>query len=393
VHRSLDGGATWQFVTASVPNAGRDLLVLADGRFVLFGGTTSYVFDAMGNAAGTLPGVIAEIGDASACEDGAIVVHGKRSADLGATWQPLIASGDLTMTVERIGCGGGRYWMLARSDAWGYRLVNLTPGQPAHAAGNWDAAAPAWNPSAAQITRSSDGTFLVAGLAWRDGDATWTLREIPPSVWAVDDMTFGVAKAKFYASHDRGATWAAKAATGLTIEQAEAFARGADGALLVSAFTGTTVGDTDTWRAVVWRSTDDGATWTTAYDGTATRVAGGKLEGEVHRFVGVAPDGAWIATDATSSDQGATWTTTDVKNDRGLAFLSPQGRMITAEDIWQVYEQGGRGDKVATYQVEIRDAKVSGAGLRSVAFDDEGYAYIAGGAPYTQIWRSTKPID
>lgn len=393
VHRSLDGGATWSLVTASLPNAGRDLLVLADHRFLLFGGTTSYVFDAMGNAAGSLPGITAELGDGAACEDGAIVVNGKRSTDLGATWQPLIASGDLSMIVERVGCGGGRYWLLARSDAWGYRLVSLSPGQPALAAGNWEETAPAWTPSAAPITRSPDGTFLVAGLAWRDGDATWNLREMPPRAWAVDDMVFGVAKASFYASHDRGATWTAMAATGLTVDQAEAFARAADGSLLVSAFTGAAESSRDTWHATIWRSANNGASWTTAYDATATRAAGGDTEGEVHRFVGVDADGTWIATDATSTDQGATWDSTDVKIDRGLAFLTPQGRMITAQDTWQVYEAGGRGDKVATYQLEIGGAKVAGSALRSVAFDDEGYAYIAGGAPYVQVWRSAKPID
>ncbi len=391
VHRSLDGGATWELVTSAVPNAGRDLLVLADHRFLLFGGTTSYVFDATGAAAGTIPGATADLGDASACDDGAIVVHDKRSTDLGATWQPLIASGDLTMIVERIGCGGGHYWMLARSDAWGYRLVRLTPGQPALAAGNWDEAAPAWSPSAAQILRTSDGTFLVAGLAWRDGDPTWNLREIPPRAWAVDDMVFGVAKASFFASHDRGATWAAKPATGLSVDQAEAFGRGADGSLLVSTFGGSTVGDRDTWHAVVWRSTNDGATWTTAYDASASRT-GDQTDGEVHRFIGIADDGAWIATDAVSLDQGATWETTDVEIDRGLAFLTPAGRMVAVQDVWQVFERGGRGDKVATYQIEIDGAKVAGSSVRSVAFDDEGYAYIAGGSPYTQIWRSSSPL-
>ena len=155
VHRSLDGGATWELVSASVPNGGRDLLVLADHRFLLFGGTTSYVFDAAGNATATLPGVTADIGDASACDDGAIVVHDKRSTDLGATWQPLISSGDLTMIVERIGCGGGHYWMLARSDAWGYRLVNLMPNQPARAAGNWEDAASMWNPRSRRTSSRS----------------------------------------------------------------------------------------------------------------------------------------------------------------------------------------------------------------------------------------------
>jgi hypothetical protein len=35
---------------------------------------------------------------------------------------------------------------------------------------------------------------------------------------------------------------------------------------------------------------------------------------------------------------------------------------------------------------------VLAADLRSVAFDDAGYAYVARGVPHVQIWRSTKPL-
>ena len=48
VHRSFDGGATWQLVTASVPNAGRDLIVHTNRRFILVGGATTYAFSADG---------------------------------------------------------------------------------------------------------------------------------------------------------------------------------------------------------------------------------------------------------------------------------------------------------------------------------------------------------
>ena len=34
VYRSRDGGASWQLVTNNIPDAGRDLLVLADNRFL-----------------------------------------------------------------------------------------------------------------------------------------------------------------------------------------------------------------------------------------------------------------------------------------------------------------------------------------------------------------------
>jgi hypothetical protein len=400
VHRSRDGGATWQLVTDDLANAGRDLLVLADGRFVLFGGMTSYLFDATGAPAGTRPGVIADEGDASACADGALVVHDQRSTDLGATWHPLIASGDLTMIVERIACAGDRYWMLARSDSWGYRLVSFTAGAAQLAAGNWETAAPAWAPGGPPVTRTGDGTFLVAGLAWRDGDPSWALRVLPPRAWAANAMVFGSANDTFYASLDAGATWRTATGTGPAADQADSFARTADGSILVSTWTGSGDATMDHWHAEVWRSTDAGASWTSVYRGDASRPAGGDVTGEAHRFVGVTADGTWVATDAVSHDAGATWLPTEVHNDHSLAFLTPGGRLVAelptgdpTTDVWRVFERGGEGGLSSTYQLEIAGTPVAASALQSVAFDDEGYAYVAGGAPYVQLWKSEEPLD
>lgn len=398
VHRSHDGGATWELVTRDVPGAGRDLLALADGRFLLFGGTTSYLFDATGTLLGARPGVVADAGDASACSDGAIVVHDQRSTDLGATWRPLIASGDLTMIVERIACAGDRYWMLARSDAWGYRFVTFRAGAAQLAAGNWDATPVTWAPGGPPITRTADGTFLVAGLAWRDGDPSWSLRVLPPRAWSAGSMVFGAAGDAFYASLDAGTTWHAAKGTGPAPAQADAFARGADGAILVSTFTGASDASGDHWHGEVWRSADAGGSWTSAYAGDAMRPADGKLTGEVHRFVGITVDGTWVATDAVSHDAGATWQPTKVDNDHSAAFLTPAGRLVatlpdSAHDVWRVYEDAGAGSLIATYNLTIAGAPISASSLQSVAFDEDGYAYVAGGAPYVQLWKSTESLD
>ena len=400
VHRSRDGGATWQLVTNSLPDAGRDLLVLADNRFLLFGGRTSYLFDASGAPAGTRPGIVADAGYASACGDGAIVVNDQRSTDLGTTWHPLIASGDLTMIVERIACAGDRYWMLARSDAWGYRLVSFTAGAAQLAAGNWETATPVWAAGGPPVTRTGDGTFLVAGLAWREGDPAWSLRVLPPRAWSANAMVFGSANGTFYASLDAGTTWMTAAGTGPAPDQADAFARTADGAILISTYVGSGDATIDRWHSEIWRSPDAGASWTSVYAGDASRPAGGDITGEVHRFVGIMTDGTWVATDAVSHDSGATWLPTDVNNDHGLAFLTPGGRLIASQptgdpatDVWHVFERGGEGDLSSTYRLEIAGTPVAASTLQSVAFDDEGYAYIAGGAPYVQLWKSEEPLD
>jgi hypothetical protein len=129
------------------------------------------------------------------------------------------------------------------------------------------------------------------------------------------------------------------------------------------------------------------------YDASVTRGPGAHREGEAHQLVGLAGDGAWIATDAISRDQGATWQATAVKLAHGLAFVAPQDRLITADTLWHVYDRGGEGDLLATFQLEVDGANVAGSAVSSVAFDDLGFAYIAGGSPYVQVWRSQRPVE
>ncbi|HUS29921.1 MAG TPA: hypothetical protein VMZ53_15555 [Kofleriaceae bacterium] len=399
VHRSTDGGSTWQLVVGSTPNAGRDLLVLRDGTFALVGGTTTYAFDAAGQAAGTLPKLVLP-NEATVCEDGTIVTGTKLTRDLGATWETLIAQSDLQMSVQRASCGStGKYWVLVISDAWGYRLVRFDAvGTPGAAAGNWEAVGDqAWTNGGPPILRTDDGTFLVAGLALAPNGTTWTLQEIPAKTWAAGTTLFGVAKQKFFASYDGGVTWSAAAANGLMAADPEAFAKSPDGALYVAQFQGGSADGQDLWRSSVWKTQDQGASWTMAYDAMATRVTGDdKVMGEVHRFVGITMTGDWIATDAVSRDAGNTWQKTTVLGDRGLAHLTRQGSLVTGgadEKVWRVYDDGGLGELRATYQIVVEGNAVPASQLRSVAFDNEGYAYIARGAPQVQIWRSDRPLE
>ena len=394
VHRSLDGGATWQLVTAALPGAGRDLLVLADHRFVLVGGTTTYVLAADGTAAGTLASLSVEDNAATVCDDGAIVAGNKVTRDLGASWQTLLVGGDLKLAVQRAGCGGGRFWFLVISDAWGYRLVrydSLTA--PGIAAGNWDAMGDQqWTASGPPIVRTADGTFVAGGLAF--AGTTWTLRDVPARTWASGDALFGLAGNHFYTSHDGGTTWSATPAAGLAADDPEAFSM-FDNALHVSQFTGQSDGGVDSWHSLVWRSADGGATWSIAYDAIATRT-NDMLSGETHRFVGVTPAGMWIATDAVSTDLGTSWKPTTVQGDRSLAHLTPSGRLVTGgadEEHWRVYEDGGLGELRATFTIVVDGNTIPASQLRNVAFDDSGYAYTARGAPNLQIWRSNQPVE
>jgi hypothetical protein len=414
VHRSGDGGATWRLALADIEDAGRDLLVLGDGRFALVGGPVSYLFDAAGEAAGTAADLVVGNDEAIVCDDGSIVISGRGTSsrpdagaatghvtrDLGATWQPLASAGDLELDVERAGCGAGSYWVLLHSASWGYRLVrHPAPGAPGVAAGNWDAFGPqAWTTGGPSIIRADDGTFLTGGLAWHDGDAAWTLREMPGRTWSSGGVLFGAAGGRFYLSRDTGLEWTALAAAGLTATDPDAFARTPDGTLYVGQFAGQSTAEIDTWRSTVWRSTDHGASWTIAHEGLATRPAGEDITGEAHRFVGITAEGAWIATGAVSLDGGATWQRTHASGDRSKAHLMPDGSLVmqpadASGEIWRVYADGGRGELLATHAIEADGEPVLAAELRSVAFDDEGHAYVARGTPHIQIWRSTTPLQ
>jgi hypothetical protein len=290
--------------------------------------------------------------------------------------------------------------VLLRSASWGYRLVRYaSPGAPGIAIGNWDATgAQAWSSGGPSIVRTDDGAFLAGGLAWRDGDASWTLREMPPHTWSSGGVLFGANGAQFTLSRDAGVTWMALAAAGLGATAPDSFARTADGAMYVGQFASATDGTTDSWRADVWRSTDLGATWSIAYTGIATRPQGQDTVGQAHRFVGITADGTWVATDAVSTDAGAIWQPTQALGDKSLAHLMYDGSLVmqpadASGEIWRVYADGGLGDLLATHAIEADGQPVLAAELRSVAFDPDGHAYVARGTPHVQIWRSTTPLQ
>ena len=105
-----------------------------------------------------------------------------------------------------------------------------------------------------------------------------------------------------------------------------------------------------------------------------------------------------MATDAVSTDAGATWERTQAVGDRSMAHLMPDGSLVmqpasTSGEVWRVYADAGMGDLLATHAVQADGQKVLAAELRSVAFDDAGYAYVARGTPHVQIWRSKTPLQ
>jgi hypothetical protein len=392
VYRASNGDA-FARVMPQGAGLGRELVALADARFALLGGSATQRFDANGAMIGESAGISVGTGDAVACDDGALVALGEVSRDSGASWQPLLGGGALPLTIERVGCGGGRYWVLGHSTSWGYRLLRYDGSTaPGLVIGNWELAGEIqWASAGPPILRLADGTFIAGGLAWRDGEASWSLREVPTKTWVAGERLFGLVDGKLYASADAGRSWQPTGASGLDIE-IERLARAPDGTLHASRFASNGTAALDEWHAIVWRSSD-GVAWSVAYDASATREPNKNAVGEVHRFVGITSASAWIATDAISNDLGVTWRPTEFDGDKSLASLTPDGHLVTPrDDVWHVFEAGGAGKLVGTWQLEAEHQPVPASQLRSVAFDEAGYAYVARGTPYVTLWRSTQPI-
>jgi hypothetical protein len=59
------------------------------------------------------------------------------------------------------------------------------------------------------IVRNAMARSSPGALAWREGDAVWTLREMPAVAWSSGGVLFGVTGKAFYTSSDASVTWAA----------------------------------------------------------------------------------------------------------------------------------------------------------------------------------------
>ena len=290
VARSIDGGMTWQAVTASgLPSQGapRALAALRGGVYLL--NTSSGSF---------------------------------RSADDGATWQPL--EGALS--------SGGVSEFLALSAASG----GPATGAPARPAAT-DAAVLAATGYGVYVSRDGGAVWepLGAGLPFNSKIAGLLTHSASPStVFAVSDnasLWGAVQPPIILRSMDGGQRWSS-AAAGLPDVSATAWA--------------IDPGDPNALFAASWeqffRSTDAGLSWQAV-----------RLESSAHKVIAVAPsDGKWVYLGGRpalrSTDRGVTWESMPVILPGTEQQTQDVSGIVVAPDdaahLWAALDGGGVGE-------------------------------------------------
>ncbi|MBN1135139.1 MAG: exo-alpha-sialidase [Anaerolineae bacterium] len=265
VWRSTDQGATWTEMTAATlwpARSGHTSVALSDGSIVLMGGS---------------PGGLSGMDDVW------------RSTDQGATWTQMTAADP---------------WWTARS---GHTSVVLLDGSIVLMAGS------AGSTRYHDVWRSTD-----QGATWTQMTAAagWSSRSRPFSVALPDDSIVlmggtdsGGRRNDVWRSTDQGATWTQMtAAAEWTARNSHTSVVLADGSIVLMGGVGA-----DYWRDV-WRSTDQGATWT-------QQTAAAEWEARTSHTSVALPDGSIVLMGGfgglsvgnwndvwRSTDQGATWT-------------------------------------------------------------------------------------
>lgn len=403
VHRSLDGGVTWEHVPSMLDVNARDVIALPDGRFLIGGGISTPIFDATGlpSAAPPGPALPGELGKTQVCGDGAILVDTQVTVDLGASFQPLFgADGPVATFPDKVVCGGGRFYAHVESAGFGRRLVRIdAAGAAPLLIGGWedDVAAQGWGGSTLPLARAGDGTVMVNGLSWRPGDERWRLGGLPngPIASAPGGAVYGFDAQVRWRSDDGGDTWSSAPFTPSPVMSV--FVNNG-GALYGGQINGDYIGGALFSDAWIYRSDDDGSTFSQIYMGTRIRESSGNFTGDAHRLIGLDPGGALVAHDGVSDDDAATWRASAVPSGETAVHVTPGGDVLTIaittdvkEDVWRVYGEAGTGSLRSTLGVVAGGTPVAASSLRHVVFDKDGHAYVAAGAPFVQVWRSTTP--
>jgi hypothetical protein len=409
VWRSTDQGNTWTQMTASASWSGRNshaIVALPDGSIVLMGGYdgSSYFNDVWCSVdqGATWTQVTASAewtarsGHTSvALPDGSIVLMGGydgssrlndvwRSTDQGATWTQMTASAEWT----------------ARS----YHSSVVLPDGSIVLMGGY-----APYSGKRDVWRSTD-----QGATWTlmTASAEWTARNYHASVALPDGsivLTGGYTTAgsnDVWRSTDQGATWTQITASAEWSRRYDhASVALPDGSIVLMGGNGA-IGNGD-----VWRSTDQGATWTqlswwTARDyHTSVVLPGGSIVliggHYFHYDTRVIFNDVWRST-----DQGTTWTQIAVKAEWTARYghtsvVLPDGSIILMggvydypgkylNDVWRSTDQGATWTQVtanAGWSARTRHTSVVLPDGSIVLMG--GYDYYANPRYRKDVWRST----
>jgi N-acetylneuraminic acid mutarotase len=403
VWRSTDLGTTWTQMTAAAPWTGTDnhtSVALPDSSIILMGGydgNMQYQNDVWRStdlgATWTQMTTAAEWGERSrhtsgVLSDGSIVLMGGsyggrrndvwRSTDLGATWTQMTAaapwsarSGHTSVVLPdgSIVLMGGPGTYSFRNDVWRSTDNGVTWAQMTAAAaweGRIDHTSVALPDGSIVLMGGNDGTLDFRNDVWRSTDqgvtwtqmaatAPWTGRDQHTSVALPDgsivlmggrNSRLGVRFNDVWRSTDQGATWTQMtAAAEWTARSSQTSVVLPDGSIvLMGGYDGDRQND-------VWRSTDLGATWTQMTAAAEWTARSG------HTSV-VLPDGSIVLIGGYDGDyQNDVWRSTD----NGVTWAQ-----MTAAAAWE-----GRIDHT------------------SVALPDGSIVLMAGDDPRTSydVWR------
>lgn len=396
LYRSTDDGASWGFVAQ--PANAREVVALEDGRFLMFAADRSAtVLDASGTPTTTVtPPWPSESTDVRkvACM-GAVIYGDKLTRDLGATWEPLVPAGTPKQLQTSTYACGGDYLALqvVQPSRWTLKIDTLGSLGTPYAI----EPATAFSSSSSAVVQAGD-TFLSGDLAWKRGDAAWSIRIMPAgTIYALrDGSLFAPSPTAVARSTDAGLTWTTTPVT-TPPPAADNFLSDSSGVLWASA------GDMSSAR--LWRSADQGVTWTQVFDQRVT-VANAMTTGMAPRLVAIGADDTFVATELAngldiSRDHGATWTQNPFPAAYRLVTVTNHGNALTvgkADDtngtVWHLWHDHGDGSAFAqlvpTVNGEAVDVGTDGQRAR-IGADD--HLYLFGGGFFEGVWRSKEPVD
>jgi hypothetical protein len=315
---------------------------------------------------------------------GAIIYGDKLTRDLGTTWEPLLPATPRPLQLGTYACGGDYLALhVVQPSRWTLRIDTLgTLGTPY-----------AIEPDTTTVPVIQAGdTFLAGDLAWKRGDEAWSLRILPQgNVYALrDGSLFAPSPTAVARSTDAGITWTTTPVT-TPPPPADTFLADSSGTLWASA------GDASAAR--LWRSDDNGVTWTQVFE---QRVANGMAP----RLVAIGADDTFVATEQgagldLSRDRGATWTQNPFPMGYHLVTVTNHGNALTygkADEVdgqvWHLWRDHGDGKAFAqlmpTVDGEAVNVGVDGDHAR-IGADD--HLYLFGGGFFEGVWRSKDPVD
>jgi hypothetical protein len=388
VYRSADDGLSWSYVYQPSQLNQNKIVALADGRFlVTLPNGTADQLDAAGMYYGmTTPAFPTPSAPSVGCL-GAVVNGDKYSTDLGQTWQPLFGVTPTPLTVASAVCGGDYLLVYVTSpSAWLIRMSTLG------AIGELMAYTPKPDTTGSGAVTHVGDTFLSSNLAWKPGDASWSIRLAPANAtfFPLDDGTaiaIGNDRYTVYRSTDEGATWAMSMATAQVPMIDRVFVDSA-GTLWAS------VGATG--PAALYKSSDNGLTWTSVPSVTTDGIFVLGLTNDV--LVGRSGNvGLHV-----SHDHAETWESLPFPMGYVLNGVTHSGAALTWDDndeaqqprafhLWHDYGIGAAFQQVTPHNMNDEPIDLS-AVLGTVTLDASDHMYFYGGVPQQGVWRSTTAL-